>query len=107
MAYCTYTDVRRIITTDLADADLTALIVLADEEIDVRLLNTRSTNIKKRISMYLTADMAVNTDPPMVTVGGVTIQSHRDDSWRRKAEAFILNTGDLPIEIKNDPLPNE
>ena len=110
MVYCTYTDVRRIITTSLADADITALIVLADAEITGRSLTTLGSDILKTISMYLTADMI---QPETITSGSVGPQVATSPmppaNWRKRAEKLISDclAGTPPIYVSNDPVPTE
>lgn len=107
MAYCTFSDVRRIIDTDLADSDITALIVLADEEIVARAMNTRRTNTKKIISMHLTAAMIAQRDPYSRSMGEYREQKMSPKEWRAAAENLITQTGPSPELIANDPLPWE
>ena len=106
MANCTATEVKLIITTTMVDADITSLITLADAEITARGLDSRSSNLKKTISMLLTADLVSSRVPSSVNVGPGSAQS-APPNWREKAEALILNSGEPPIIVKNDPLPNE
>jgi len=107
MANCSAAEVKLIISTNLSDADITSLITLADAEVTSRGLDTRNSNIKKTISMLLTADLIVNKQPPTVNVGPTSRQIHPATTWRQKAEQLILQSGEPPIMIKNDPLPNE
>ena len=91
MANCIHTDVRRIIETELADADLTALIILADQEISDRNLSGNA-NIKKTISMWLTASMAAAKDPSSSSTGDYheTINTAKD--YRDYIEEYIIRT---------------
>lgn len=107
MANCTATEVKLIITTNKSDADVTSLITLADAEISARGLDTRNANILKTISMYLTADLIANTKPPSASIGSLGSSEHSVQMWRLKAEDLIRFTGEPPIKIRNDPLPNE
>jgi hypothetical protein len=106
MAYCTVDEVRNIISSSLSDTDITALIVLADQEIADRLLTSRGS--VKLISMYLTASLIALREPQTMSTGGVsTSVPMTSKDWREMAESLIRRTGGLPIIIKNDPLPNE
>ena len=108
MAYCTFTEVKRIISTNMASADITALIVLADAEIDARELDGRGSNIKKQISMFLTASMIALKQPQTASLGGVSANASASViDWRKLAEDLIKRSGEPPIVIANDPLPNE
>ena len=107
MANCTAAEVKLIITTNLSDVNIGSLITLADAEITARGLDTRSSNVKKTISMYLTADLIVNKQPPAINLGPISAGRQAADVWRKKAELLILNSGEPPMVIKNDPLPNE
>jgi len=92
----------------MANADITALIVLADAEIDARELDGRAANIKKRISMFLTAELIAMRTPQTANIGPLSASASTSVAdWRQLAESLILRSGGLPIEITNDPLPNE
>jgi len=92
----------------MASADITALIVLADAEIDERLLNTRPANVRKRISMFLTAELIALKQPQTAQLGPMSATASASvTTWRELAENLILRAGDPPIFLKNDPLPNE
>lgn len=108
MGYCTYTDVKRIIETTLENADITALIVLADAEIVARELTDLNSDILKTISMYLTADII---QPETVNSGGLgalNAQGTPPPNWRRRAELLISRTrSEPPIYVSNDPVPTE
>src|SRR3989304_4989384 len=105
MVYSTYTDVKRIIDTTLADADITALIVLADAEITARGLTALNSDVLKAISMYLTADMI---QPETIVSGGVGPQVAASPmppaNWRKRAEKLISHVQDPPIYVGNDPV---
>ena len=108
MVYCTYTDVKRIIDTTLADADITALIVLADAEITARGLTTLSSDVLKTISMYLTADMIQSETVASGSIGALSAQSPPPPpNWRKRAEKLIgmCLAGTPPIYVSNDPVP--
>lgn len=107
MANCTASEVKLIISTSMSDTDVGSLITLADAEITSRGLDTRNSNILKTLSMYLTADLIINKQPPNVTAGPTGRTAHPVDTWRKKAEQLILNSGEPPIIVENDPLPNE
>lgn len=94
-AYCTYSEVRTIIDTDLEDPDITSLIVLADAEIDGRGFNGRAANILKPISMLIAASYVSMRDPEAVSTGGQSSTGRLDAlGWRQLAEDQIRRTGD-------------
>jgi hypothetical protein len=106
MAYCTSDDVRTIISSSLEDNEITALIVLADQEITDRKLTARGS--VKRISMYLTAEMIALKEPSSMAAGGISTSTPLDaKGWRDMAESLIKRAGEPPIVVANDPLPNE
>ena len=107
MAYCTYDEVRTVISTSLEDADITALIVLADAEINARLLHNRNSNVRKLISMYLTASIIALREPQTASTGGISHVTMGAKDWREMAESLIKRSGEPPIIVANDPLPNE
>jgi hypothetical protein len=107
MAYCTYTEVRRIIDTSLEDADITAIIVLADAEIDARGLDALPDNVKKLISMLISASIITLRDPATKSIA-----EYREDKldavgWRELAENQInrmSSAGELPFLTTNEPI---
>ncbi len=102
MVYCIYTDVKRIVTTSLADADITALIVLADAEITARGLTTLNSDVLKAISMYLTADMIQPETTTSGGLGALNAQSPLPPNWRERAETLIAKSSGLPIYVGKD-----
>jgi hypothetical protein len=91
VANCTYTDVRRIIISKLQDADITALIVDSDAEITRRSLTDLPLDIRKRVSMYLTAEVIAAHDLGQVsTSGSSSVPGETSAGWRKKAEDLIL-----------------
>ena len=108
MAYCTNSEVRYIIATGLSDAGLTALIVLADAEIDQRGLGTLPANIAKQISMLITASLAAMND--VTSYGKADYEAgsaNLSKLYRDKAEALIATgvaAGELPLYVYNEPL---
>lgn len=104
MVYSTYTDVRRIIETSLADVDVTALIVLADAEIDARGLNSRPTNVVKLISMLITASLIAIREPSSRATDGVSESYMSAQDWRKQAEDQITRSGDLPLIVYTEPI---
>jgi hypothetical protein len=105
LANCTYADVKRIITTNLSNEDITELIVLADAEITTRGLTTRNNDLLKAISMYLTADMIQGETIRGGSVGVLNAPgSSPQPNWREKAELLIMKSGSPPIYVSNDPV---
>ena len=91
MANCTDTDVRRIIETALSPADLTALIILSDQEISDRNLSGNA-NIKKTISMWITASMAAAKDPSSSSTGDYNETINTAKDYRDYIEDYIRRT---------------
>lgn len=91
MANCTYNDVRQIIVTVLQDTDITALIVDSDAEITRRGLTDLPADIRKRVSMYLTAEVIAAREPGQRSdQGASSAPGETSEGWRKKAEALIL-----------------
>lgn len=103
-ANCTADNVRLIIDTDLEDPDIETLIDLADAEITARSLDTRSANIKKAISMFLTAHAIAHRDPESQSIGDFSEKIRAPDDWLKEAERLISKTGDLPFLTYNEPV---
>ena len=89
MANCVEDDVRRIIDTVLADADVTALIVQADAEISERDINA-STGVLKTISMLITASLIGLKDLKSRGVGEYSESTRDPQDWRNQAEILIV-----------------
>ena len=97
MVNCTYTDVRDIIDTGLADARLTALIVLSDAEISERDISG-SANILKQISMLITASLAAMNDTNSTGKADYAAEggsfSSLSKMYRKAAEELISSIGE-------------
>ena len=70
MPYCTASDVRLIINTDLTDTEIASIIETSDAYID-KLLGAQSSEDKliKRLSMILTAKAIKTRQPQSYAVG--------------------------------------
>jgi len=70
MAYCSASDVKLIINTNLTDDEITTLIETSDAYID-KVLGTQSTSDKliKRLSMLLTAKAIKTRQPQSQAIG--------------------------------------
>ncbi len=97
--YCTATEVRQIIGTSKTDGEIEALIVLADTEIDARSLDSRSANIKKLVSMNLTAALIASKEPRKRYVDGASEEFKSSEDYRRDAEAIIGKTGGIAFGV--------
>lgn len=106
MANCTEDDVRVVIRTTLLDAEVTSLIVLADAEITARGLDTRTSDVKKLISMLITASIISMRDPASRSIGEYREDMLKPEGWRQLAEDQIRRTGELPFVSVNDPIEN-
>ncbi len=91
MAYSTYTEVRRIINTGLEDADITAMITQADQEIRDRDISGNA-NTLKTLSMLITAALIAFKDPRSQGVGDYSESNRDPKEWREDAERFIRDT---------------
>jgi len=90
----------------MATADITELIVLADQEIADRGLSSRGS--VKTISMFLTASMIALKQPQTASLGPMSATASASVvDWRGLAESLIQRSGTPPIHVANDPLPNE
>lgn len=107
MPYSTYADVRLIVDTKLTNANITSLIVLADQEIVTKQLTARAANDLKTISMLLTAAWIAGRDPYVRSVGDYREQRLTAKDWRELAKDHIRSTGPSPDIAANDPLPWE
>ena len=87
MANCTFTDVRRIISTDLQDSDITELITLADEEIT----NREVAKNLKLVSMLFTASYIAVRDPESRGIGEYR-EANTPNAWRELAEKVIASS---------------
>jgi len=107
MANCTYDDVKRIIETSLEDADITALIVLADAEITARGLTSLNSDVLKAISRYLPADMIQPETIRSGNIGAISGQNPPPPNWRQRAELLISKarvSTEPPIYVANEPV---
>jgi len=91
MAYCTASDVRRIIHTSLTDSEITSIIETSDAQIDRRLgEQSPSDKVVKKLSMLLTAKTIKARQPRSVAAG-----EYREDSgdilevWTQEIEGLF------------------
>jgi len=91
MAYCTASDVRRIIHTSLTDSEITSIIETSDPQIDKRLgAQSPSDKLVKKLSMLLTARTIKARQPRSVAAG-----EYREDSgdvidvWTHEIEGLF------------------
>ena len=88
MAYCTASDVRLVVDTDLTDAQIVGIVEMSDAEIDAR-IGSQSTpgELVKKLSVLLTAH-AIKTRQP----GSLAVGEYREDAgdvlgvWAREIE---------------------
>ena len=92
MAYCKPADVRLHIDTEMEPGEIEDLIVLADEDLDIRLgSHTLTDDLKKSCSALLTAVMIADKQPKTYGAGTVRI-SHgeaRVTRWLNKVEVIV------------------
>lgn len=114
-AYCSAADVKLIINTTMGDTDIGTLIGLADAEIDARGLDF-ATDVKKQISMLITASLIALRDPNQKAIGEYREQFITASEWRTRVEDLITKltvdagaaalTG-IPIRTVNEPEDDE
>jgi len=91
MPYCTSSDVRLIINTDLTDAEITTLIETSDAYIE-KLLGTQSSEDKliKRLSMILTAKTIKTRQPQSYAVGDYSEAAGNVlEVWEREVDLIM------------------
>lgn len=90
MAYCIYGDVRNILHTSLIDANITAMIVLADARVDQMLGGTAlSADLLKLMSMMVTASFIGPKDPSSYAIGLARVQYGTRPNWMRQAQDIV------------------
>ena len=83
-------------TNDPSDADITALIVVADAEIDKELdAQSASDNVIKLLSALKTAMLIANNFPHSIAVGNLRIDSYRIAQWRQQVDRIMQTYGIL------------
>jgi hypothetical protein len=93
MPYCTASDVRLIINTDLMDAEITTLIETSDAYID-KVLGAQSGSDKliKRLSMILTAKAIKTRQPQSYAVGEYSEAAGNVlEVWEREVEVIMMS----------------
>jgi len=110
MTNCLPTDVRDIIDTGTTDERLTALIALADAEMLARGMTGTAwtTNLKKQVSMLLTASLAAMNDTrSMGKEGFMTTSLSLPKYYRMLAEEHIKRASVPALISFNEPIPDE
>jgi hypothetical protein len=109
MVNSTYADVRLIIDTGLTDANLTSLIVLADAEMTARRMTSSvyTANLKKQISMLLTASLAAMNDVRSEAKGDYMGSGGLPQYYRSQAEMLISRSSEPALISYNEPIPDE
>ena len=85
---------KTIITpgADVADADITGMITLADAEITGRGFDSKTANLRKQLSMLLTAEMIAGKHPASISMNPLaSSQPQTPDTFRKRAEELIKN----------------
>ncbi len=100
---------RLIIDSTLTDANITALITLADAEITGRYITSvsRTAGILKLISMYLTASYISMRDPHSRSVGRYREQVASAKDWMALANQKINDTSPIPRIAMNVEIDEE
>ena len=104
MANCEDSDVRLIIDTSLTDGNIGSLITLADAEMTARGLDEGASDIKKLISMLITASLCALRDPASKSIGEYTESKLNAEGWRNLAENYISHLVEIPFLAVNDPI---
>ncbi|MHA1286252.1 MAG: hypothetical protein ACTSPB_02490 [Candidatus Thorarchaeota archaeon] len=89
--YCSASDVRLIIQTDLDDEFIERLINLADANLDKKLGGaSMDAESKRSCSMMLTAAMIAERTPQTYSIGSIRIsQGPRIENWRKSVNKII------------------
>jgi len=90
MGYCTPSDVRLIVETNLTDEEIAGIIETSDAYID-KLIGSQSSDDKliKRLSMLLTAKMIKTRDPQSRAIGEYKEAHNPIEVWDREIEEII------------------
>ncbi len=104
MANCTATQVRLIINTSMIDADVTALITLADQEITDRGLTARPASQLQRLSMFITASMVAFRDPSSRSIGDYKDALRGPSEYRREADRIMMEEGEILLKVTTDDI---
>ena len=89
MPYCVPDDVKKIIDTSFEDPDITAMISVADAEMNERDIAV-SPGVRKQISMLIAASLIGMNDTRSHAVG--VDETKPKPNWRKLAESLISNT---------------
>lgn len=91
MPYCTASDVRMLVTTNLTDAQLTSLIALSDAELDDALNGAvMNDGLLKACSMRLTAIAAGQQQRTEANnVGGPSIAGYSVMEWQKFVDGKV------------------
>ena len=103
MAYCTASDVRLVVDTDLTDAQIVGIVEMSDAEIDAR-IGSQSTpgELVKKLSVLLTAH-AIKTRQP----GSLAVGEYREDAgdvlevWEREIERIYRLHGNVSVKASD------
>jgi hypothetical protein len=93
-----------IINTSLTDTNIGSLITLADAEMIARGLDEGTSNIKKLISMLITASLCALRDPASKSIGEYTEAKLNAEGWRKLAEDRISCLVEIPFLAVTDPV---
>jgi hypothetical protein len=104
MVNCSAADVRLIIDTSLTDGNIGSLITLADAEMTARGLDEGASDVKKLISMLITASLCAMRDPATKSIGEYTEAKLNAEGWRNLAETHISHLVEIPFLAVNDPI---
>lgn len=91
MAYSSETEVQYLINTSVGASDISAMITIADAELDLMLNgSSMSSNAKKGCSMRITALMLAQRDPELRTLGSVNMSfQSRLTAWQKYVDARV------------------
>jgi len=98
--YCTASDVRLVVQTDLTDAEIAGIAEMSDAEIDAR-IGTQTTpgELIRKLSALLTAHIIKTRQPQSLAVG-----EYREDAgdvlgvWEREIERIYRLHGNISVK---------
>jgi len=103
LAYCTASDVRLVVDTDLTDAQIAGIVEMSNAEIDAR-IGSQSTpgELVKKLSVLLTAHAIKTRQPQSLAVG-----EYREDTgdvlgvWEREIERIYRLHGNVSVKASD------
>lgn len=90
MGYCTASDVRLLIKTDLSDADIDKIIEINSAVIDKKIgVQSASDQVIKKLCMLLSAIDIRRRDPESFALGEYRVVTNVGQVWQREADRIF------------------